>query len=677
MRSDQKAVFAFMLGALCASPAVMNSRLIAQETSRESATTAPTASSSAGPTAAPNAAFAPAARTASVDHVPRLPKPAFTQPSQSANANSERYVDTRDAVVLSSRSFEIPFNVDRNEALPAEVHLLVSRGADSAWRLLDRQPPTVRGFQYKGTADGLFWFTTRTVDAAGNQSPADPLQPQLKVYIDTAKPEINLNAESDPAGRVQASIRYEDATAVKSTQLHYATDVLRQWTVLDTTQIGSSGKFAFTPQEDWQQLSLQVIVVDSAGNQTIESKLLQRPRIAVGPKPKLAAAFPPTQTADDVHKNLHSDVHNADYLPSDEDPANSIQLTAGVSTNKFIVQRESKDSEASAKIAQRPLMPATAPYVSTPSAATQGASPQYDPRHFDPRQLDPRQMDPRALQQAPVGRVRMMPDAATFGPPSVVPQQMQTNAAQRPTLPALPGAPAVAADRRLTLQSQPSNMVPPVNREPLTGSRRMIAPNTVRSPLPSNFTPSNFTPPSHVDQPSGFGSGDTLGTSRSYAPPGMSRPYPSTAAATPNPRTPLPYAAQAPAPQYPPQAAPSRYPAQASPQATTDGPTLAAPYAPPPAATADQISKYGAQQPTGLTMPSRETLTQQRTPPRTAAEAMRPIDKTANDKTTAMTLLPIQQQTLSPFLLRAESLTPTHPSIVRCVVHNKTSTAQC
>jgi hypothetical protein len=196
-----------------------------------------------------------------------------------------------DAVIMNSRTFGIPFNVDAAGNQPVEVQLLVSRG-DSKWELLDRKPPQVKQFRFQGTDDGLFWFATRTVDSLGRPFPSGPLKPQLKVFIDTTKPEVTLNAEADASGRVDVALQMNDATPTKNVRLHYVTDVVRQWQIVAVQPLLATGKVSFVPNHDWQKLSLQTIVTDSAGNETVQSRLIHRPRVAKARVPRLTSTTP-------------------------------------------------------------------------------------------------------------------------------------------------------------------------------------------------------------------------------------------------------------------------------------------------------------------------------------------------------------------------------------------------
>ena len=281
MRSAKKAAFAIMLGLatpafLAGSLHVLSESASAQETFFKLPPGDPTLATSKQTSSLPSLN-----NTASLDKV----SSENTRAPQKSSMTTA--IDTRGAVVLSSRTFQIPFNVDKGPR-PVEVRLFMARGAKSKWDLLARKSPTANQFQFNSTTDGVFWFATRTVDASGAVHPADQLEPQLKVVIDTTKPTVTLQADADPTGRVSAILKHSDTTPIKSVQIHYATDAHRQWTSIKPTLVKTDGSLTFMPKENWQQLSLQVIMVDSANNKSVETKLVRRPRVAAAPKPKYA-----------------------------------------------------------------------------------------------------------------------------------------------------------------------------------------------------------------------------------------------------------------------------------------------------------------------------------------------------------------------------------------------------
>ncbi len=207
-------------------------------------------------------------------------------------------------VVLSSGSFQIPFNIASGGARPREVHLYMAaakqnteRAENSSgsykstqnWQLLDRQQPSVGQFQVSETPDGVYWFATRTIDAAGRAHPPGPIEPELKVTVDTTQPAVDLIAEADADGKVTAVFSASDATGVGQFSLHYVTDTLQQWQTATIALTEQGGRFAFAPTDVWNQLSLRLRAVDGAGNETIVKKRLQRPRVATSGSTRLAS----------------------------------------------------------------------------------------------------------------------------------------------------------------------------------------------------------------------------------------------------------------------------------------------------------------------------------------------------------------------------------------------------
>jgi hypothetical protein len=225
-------------------------------------------------------------------------------------------------VVMNSDSFQIPFNIATAGTAPAEVQLYVavpanqpnpadpsettpgnslephsvpspqtnpyagagSRGlsgvAPGQWKLLDRQPPDARQFHIRESGEGTFWFATRTLDVNGRPYPPGPIVPELKVVVDTQGPQVNLQADADADGRVVAKFTIQDATEVRQLTVHYVTDTTRRWQLATLEREGNVGRLQLHPEDDWKQLSLRLRALDQAGNETIVSELVQKPRVA-------------------------------------------------------------------------------------------------------------------------------------------------------------------------------------------------------------------------------------------------------------------------------------------------------------------------------------------------------------------------------------------------------------
>ncbi len=209
------------------------------------------------------------------------------------------------ATVINARSFKIPFTVDSSGTQPAKVQLLVGRpdadqdGSSIQWELFDEAQPDAQQFQFTATGDGVFYFTTRTIDVTGRPHPPGN---RLEVVIDTAGPEIRLDADADDSGRIDLSYEVIDRSPLKEVRVQYMTDVERVWKPVvgesgNEASIAAVGKRSFTPSHAWEQAYVHLAVIDSAGNQQTSQRMVQRPRIAAVPTSRFAATPVPLSNA--------------------------------------------------------------------------------------------------------------------------------------------------------------------------------------------------------------------------------------------------------------------------------------------------------------------------------------------------------------------------------------------
>jgi hypothetical protein len=218
-----------------------------------------------------------------------LPSNAAIPEESTAN---QAIADSPKPFQLRLKRFEIPFKVDAIGQRPAEVELFVSRDAGQQWTRYATQPPTEKSFVFDATEDGEYWFATRTVDSAGNSYPQGRLKPLLHVAIDTTDPQIDLHAELTPEASVMIDLqfidRWPDADSLRVEQI---TDIHTNWTevpgfrttIQATNEDRFQGTVQYNPEGDWHQVSIRVIGKDLAGNQTIVTHQLQRPRLATTP----------------------------------------------------------------------------------------------------------------------------------------------------------------------------------------------------------------------------------------------------------------------------------------------------------------------------------------------------------------------------------------------------------
>ena len=76
-----------------------------------------------------------------------------------------------------------------------------------------------------------------------------------------------------------------DADAIR---VEYMTDTVRQWMPVQDAaqpvhrqqQDAIEGRIVWTPQSDWRHVSLCLIARDRAGNQTVLTRQVEKPRVA-------------------------------------------------------------------------------------------------------------------------------------------------------------------------------------------------------------------------------------------------------------------------------------------------------------------------------------------------------------------------------------------------------------
>ncbi|EMI18616.1 putative secreted protein [Rhodopirellula maiorica SM1] len=365
-------------------------------------------------------------------------------PSYAASAVSTA---AEPVAVLNSRSFKIPFNVDPTGSRPVEVRLYVNRGGKSEWEHFDSKPPTIREFAFSSDKDGVYLFATQTLDSSGSAHPAGPIHPQLKVVVDTTGPEMTLHADGDADGTVRCSMDIEDATAISGTRLYYASDVETQWRLIPAEPAGDDRSFTFLPKEDWRQLSIHVTAIDSAGNQTVAMKRLQRPRLAALPTNRFASS-----------DRRDSNVPNVAPFAKPQLKAISVQHRTASTTDLYIRPAESDPTSGSNPIIKldRKKPETEAPRIAANYGTTRSDSPLNQFRGHTPASETQ-----HAFAQTPLtGAPPSTPNQRRIIPPANVPV---LTAPAVPTIPVAPHRVSTPPSLQVTpsLQAPPRPQTPP------------------------------------------------------------------------------------------------------------------------------------------------------------------------------------------------------------------------
>jgi len=175
--------------------------------------------------------------------------------------------------------FGIPFQIDSRDPNYVEVQLYLSDDRGKTWRFLDRKATSDTEFPFKSAGDGEYWFALKTLDRNRQLIPEGKTEPELIIVVDTVKPELAFQIQTDPAGRVdcrwQASdpnldptsfqISYQDADSTSDPRGEIWTNV-----PVDLKGKVLNGRYAdqiaWWPEFAAKVLNVRIVVADTAGN---------------------------------------------------------------------------------------------------------------------------------------------------------------------------------------------------------------------------------------------------------------------------------------------------------------------------------------------------------------------------------------------------------------------------
>ncbi len=179
----------------------------------------------------------------------------------------------------NQRLFFIPYQVKPDQVKQrgkllnpiAKVQLLSSRTGANDWSMLEEAEPNVQGFSYHAPEDGEYWFALRHLDRRGQPWPNDKVQPQMRIVVDTAQPELALEGSLDTNGQIV--VRYEalDANLQAESLLVEVRGVGNQWTPLrlarpDIAQPNRLvGRVRWQPPVGAESIAVRAAITDRAG----------------------------------------------------------------------------------------------------------------------------------------------------------------------------------------------------------------------------------------------------------------------------------------------------------------------------------------------------------------------------------------------------------------------------
>ncbi len=198
------------------------------------------------------------------------------------------------------RSFGVPFHVAPTRhpsQAPREVFLYLSTDQGVHWQLAGRTNPEAGRFVVRTQNDGEHWFLVRTLSQDGQLSPVDPSQPGLRVLVDSAKPEVQLNSRRLPGNEILTEFYARDANLDRQQiQIEYQASVGGPWQRVPHVQHAEQDDFQKVEgHATWrsttatESVTVRIRASDRAGNEAIAQEPVADP-------PRSA----PTQTPHDV-----------------------------------------------------------------------------------------------------------------------------------------------------------------------------------------------------------------------------------------------------------------------------------------------------------------------------------------------------------------------------------------
>lgn len=230
-----------------------------------------------------------------------------------------------------SRNITLPYNVS-NKGATTNVTLLISMNRGKTWKQHVQQSPAQTQFIFKAHRDGEFWFCTRT-NLQKNVVPLD-LRPEMRIYVDTKQPKVNLRAEISAESEVILHCQVLDPTiAPQNVKAEFQPTPESVWqpfilesdpTFVRPGVLQLYGRWL--PNVDSRAVTLRVTATDGAKNQAIAQKqvflpplnLQRRERYSptrnpyTGPVPHAGAVRwpadtgPDLQTSEDINSVSHS-----------------------------------------------------------------------------------------------------------------------------------------------------------------------------------------------------------------------------------------------------------------------------------------------------------------------------------------------------------------------------------
>ena len=214
--------------------------------------------------------------------------------------------------------FSIPYTLQQSTE---KIVLFVSKNFGNSWRKVAIQGSEKKAFRFQAPRDGEYWFCSRI-----QQSTTVPtnLRPQMRVFVDSQQPEIELQTNLTPAGELTLECKIKDVTLLAkqvSVEIQPAPNspwqsfpLVEHPTLTQPGLIDLAGRWQ--PTKATRMALLRIKVLDGAGNLAIaERRIYFPPSSQQRPKSYEPLRNPYTRAAP------HKDAVN---WPADNQPASPV-----------------------------------------------------------------------------------------------------------------------------------------------------------------------------------------------------------------------------------------------------------------------------------------------------------------------------------------------------------------
>lgn len=194
------------------------------------------------------------------------------------------------AFATGKREIEIPVTVSQGttpETQAIRVDVLISWDHGRNWFKYTEVAPDAGKFRFVAKKDMEFWFLTQTITAK-DKTPKDEVKwPQLRLIVDTQKPELKMTALINPSGQPELNWTVTDATlSAPSLKIEYqdASGEDENWNSVElsakenvVSPSGVVGKKTLSLPLGTKAINVRAEVADVAGNRSVFSQHLTLP----------------------------------------------------------------------------------------------------------------------------------------------------------------------------------------------------------------------------------------------------------------------------------------------------------------------------------------------------------------------------------------------------------------